>query len=66
MQAEESSDVRVFCSLMWGMAVLYPDMDKITSVESLGAYYENGPPGYPFPSEEGQAERAVALGKLTQ
>ena len=31
-----------------GMAVLYPDMDKITSVESLGAYYENGPPGYPF------------------
>ena len=31
-----------------GMAVLYPDMDKITSVESLGAHYENGPPGYPF------------------
>ena len=31
-----------------GMAVLYPDMDKITSVESLGAYYKNGPPGYPF------------------
>ena len=31
-----------------GMAVLYPDMDKITSVESLGAYYVNGPPGYPF------------------
>ena len=31
-----------------GMAVLYPDMDKITAVESLGAYYENGPPGYPF------------------
>ena len=25
--------------------VLYPDMDKI---ESLGAYYTNGPPGYPF------------------
>ena len=33
-----------------GMAVLYPDMDKITSVESLGAYYGNGPPGYPFAS----------------
>ena len=31
-----------------GMSVLYPDMDKITSVESLGAYYDNGPPGYPF------------------
>ena len=25
--------------------VLYPDMDKI---DSLGAYYTNGPPGYPF------------------
>jgi len=25
--------------------VLYPDMDKITN---LGAYYLNGPPGYPF------------------
>ena len=25
--------------------VLYPDMDKINS---LGAYYSNGPPGYPF------------------
>jgi len=25
--------------------VLYPDMDKITT---LGAYYQNGPPGYPF------------------
>ena len=33
-----------------GMAVLYPDMDRITSVEALGAYYENGPPGYPFAS----------------
>ena len=28
-----------------GMAVLYPDMDKITSVESLGAYYVNGTAG---------------------
>ena len=27
--------------------VLYPDMDKITS---FGAYYLNGPPGYPFKS----------------
>ena len=26
-------------------SVLYPDMDKITT---LGAYYVNGPPGYPF------------------
>ena len=25
--------------------VLYPDMDQI---DSLGAYYTNGPPGYPF------------------
>ena len=25
--------------------VLYPDMDKI---DDLGAYYEYGPPGYPF------------------
>jgi len=25
--------------------VLYPDMDKITS---FGAFYVNGPPGYPF------------------
>jgi hypothetical protein len=24
---------------------MYPDMDKITT---LGAYYLNGPPGYPF------------------
>ena len=36
-----------------GMAVLYPDMDKITSVESLGAYYEYGPPGYPFARVDG-------------
>jgi hypothetical protein len=25
--------------------VLYPDMEKITT---LGAFYVNGPPGYPF------------------
>jgi streptogramin lyase/cytochrome c5 len=29
-----------------GLGVLYPDMDKITT---LGAFYTNGPPGYPFP-----------------
>ncbi|MDA2937929.1 hypothetical protein MYX75_06680 [Acidobacteria bacterium AH-259-A15] len=28
-----------------GFGVLYPDMDKINT---LGAYYLNGPPGYPF------------------
>jgi virginiamycin B lyase len=28
-----------------GIGVLYPDMDKITT---LGAVYVNGPPGYPF------------------
>jgi virginiamycin B lyase len=28
-----------------GIGVLYPDMDKITT---LGAYYVNGAPGYPF------------------
>jgi streptogramin lyase len=28
-----------------GFGVLYPDMDKIPT---LGAYYVNGPPGYPF------------------
>jgi hypothetical protein len=27
------------------ISVLYPDMDKITS---FGAFYQNGPPGYPF------------------
>jgi virginiamycin B lyase len=27
------------------LGVLYPDMDKMTT---LGAYYLNGPPGYPF------------------
>ena len=27
------------------ISVMYPDMDKITT---LGAYYQNGPPGYPF------------------
>ena len=31
-----------------GDATKTADMDKITSVESLGAHYENGPPGYPF------------------
>src|SRR3989442_1013052 len=27
------------------IGVLYPDMDKI---ETLGAYYQNGPSGYPY------------------
>ena len=27
------------------LSVLYPDMDKITT---FGAFYVNGPPGYPF------------------
>jgi streptogramin lyase/mono/diheme cytochrome c family protein len=27
------------------ISVMYPDMDKITT---LGAFYQNGPPGYPF------------------
>jgi len=27
------------------ISVLYPDMDKITT---FGAYYLNGPPGYPY------------------
>jgi hypothetical protein len=27
------------------ISVLYPDMDKITT---FGAFYVNGPPGYPF------------------
>jgi streptogramin lyase len=36
--------------------VLYPDMDKITT---LGAYYLNGTPGYPFkPSTSGQRQTA--------
>ena len=32
-----------------GVSVLYPDMDKIND---LGAFYENGPPGYPFKAPE--------------
>jgi streptogramin lyase len=35
--------------------VLYPDMDKITT---LGAFYQNGPPGYPF--KPVSAERQTA------
>ena len=27
------------------ISVMFPDMDKITT---LGAFYQNGPPGYPF------------------
>jgi streptogramin lyase len=41
-----------------GFGVLYPDMDKITS---LGAYYVNGPPGYPFkPGQDGQRTSQVS------
>ena len=31
-----------------GISVLHPDMDKLTSVDALGGYYLNGPPGYTF------------------
>jgi streptogramin lyase len=34
--------------------VLYPDMDKITT---LGAYYQNGPPGYPYRLATGRNSR---------
>jgi len=34
--------------------VLYPDMDKITT---LGAYYQNGPPGYPYRLATGRSSR---------
>ena len=37
------------------IAVLYPDMDKITT---LGAYYLNGPPGYPFKTAVSTAQAA--------
>jgi streptogramin lyase len=45
-----------------GIGVLYPDMDKIAT---LGAYYLNGPPGYPFKpvvSTTQQASRPRAAG----
>jgi streptogramin lyase len=37
-----------------GITVLFPDKNKITG---LGAYYVNGPPGYPFktPADVGQS-----------
>lgn len=37
------------------ISVLYPDMDQITT---LGAYYLNGPPGYPFKVTTTQTARA--------
>jgi hypothetical protein len=36
--------------------VLYPDMDKITT---LGAYYLNGPPGYLFKPTASQERRST-------
>src|SRR5437899_4633101 len=41
------------------ISVLYPDMDKITS---FGAFYVNGPPGYPFktPTSSSTASTAPA------
>jgi virginiamycin B lyase len=36
--------------------VLYPDMDKIAT---LGAYYLNGPPGYPFKPTASQERRTA-------
>jgi len=42
------------------ISVLYPDMDKITT---LGAFYVNGPPGYPFKTTvfaDGQPARPAA------
>jgi streptogramin lyase/cytochrome c5 len=38
------------------ISVLYPDMDKITS---LGAHYFNGPPGYPFKPVGSTTERQL-------
>ena len=45
------------------ISVLYPDMDKITS---FGAFYVNGPPGYPFKTtttSTASAPRAVATNR---
>ena len=36
--------------------VLYPDMDKITT---LGAFYVNGPPGYLFKPSVSQERRST-------
>ena len=38
------------------IGVLYPDMDKITT---LGAYYLNGPPGYLFKPTTSQERRTA-------
>jgi len=45
------------------ISVLYPDMDKITT---FGAFYVNGPPGYPFKSvlsTERQSTRPAVVAK---
>jgi virginiamycin B lyase len=48
------------------ISVLYPDMDKITT---LGAFYVNGPPGYPFKtvlSTERQSTKPAVVAKKSQ
>ncbi|MBI4888754.1 MAG: carboxypeptidase regulatory-like domain-containing protein [Acidobacteria bacterium] len=39
------------------LGVLYPDMDKITT---LGAFYQYGPPGYPWPTPTTQTASRTA------
>src|SRR5216117_862586 len=39
------------------ISVLYPDMDKITS---FGAFYVNGPPGYPFKTTASSSTASTA------
>jgi hypothetical protein len=39
-----------------GIGVLYPDMEKITT---FGAYYLNGPPGYPFKAVVSSTQNAA-------
>jgi streptogramin lyase/cytochrome c5 len=48
------------------ISVLYPDMDKITT---FGAFYVNGPPGYPFKtvqSTERQSTKPAVVAKKGQ
>ena len=42
---------------MPAIGVLYPDMDKITT---LGAFYQCGPPGNPWPSPTTQTASRTA------
>lgn len=51
-------------SAKWpGIAVLYPDMDKITT---LGAYYLNGPPGYTFKTVVSTAQASKPASGISQ